>query len=221
MDKKKLVLPGDHLSSYEEAEPAENAYTENDEVYSAAFGEDATGGGKASVKTKGRILEQPHVGMEVYCVITKTSLNKAVAGCIPVSEAESGGRGVEVEAVLPVTAIRRGYVTDIRHEVKIGDIIKAKIQKVTNTGIDISMAGPQYGLVRVFCPRCRDAMDLKDGIFISSCGWKERRKIPGQPGEEPPEGSERPERRLERRGGSRREFGRRPGFGRRPRQEGF
>jgi len=177
MDKRKLVLPGDHLSSCEEAEPGENAYMESDEVYSAAVGEDVRAEGKAAVKFKGRVLQQPHVGMEMYCVVTRASMNKAVAGCVPVSEAEQGGRGVEIEAVLPVTAIRREYVADLRHEVKIGDILKARVQKVLPTGIELSMMGPEYGLVRVFCPRCRSAMEMKDRIFICSCGWKERRKI--------------------------------------------
>lgn len=182
MDRKKLVLPGEHISSYEEAEPGENSYAENDEIYSSAIGESATVEGKAVVKHKGRLLERPKVGMDVYCVITKTSLNKAVAGCIPASEVEGRGRGLEVEAVLPVTAIRRGYVPDIRQEVKIGDIIKARVESVDRTGVEISLFPPPYGVVAIFCPRCRRAMDLKGEIFIcSDCGWKERRKVAGAP----------------------------------------
>lgn len=177
MDKKKLVLPGEHLSSYEEAEPGENCYAENDEVFSSVVGESAAIEGKATVKMKARTLEQPSVGMDVYCVITKTSLNKAITSCITSKEAEGHGRGMEIEAVLPVTAIRKGYVQDIRSEVKIGDIIKAKIQRITNTGFDLSIFGQGYGVVQAFCPRCRNAMDLKDEIFICKCGWKERRKL--------------------------------------------
>jgi exosome complex component CSL4 len=197
MDKKKLVLPGEHISSYEEAEPGENCYAENDEVYSSAMGESLTMEGKAVVKSKGRQLETPRVGMDVYCVITKTSLNKAIAGCIPASEVEGKGRGLEVEAVLPVTAIRRGYVPDIRHEVKIGDIIKARVQSIEKTGMEISVFPPECGVVAIFCPRCRHAMDLKGEIFIcSDCGWKERRKIAGHPTAEP-EGESRPYRPRE------------------------
>ena len=187
MDKKRLVLPGEHVSSYEEAEPGENCYAENDEVYSSAMGESATEEGKATVRGKGRVLESPRVGMDVYCVITKTSLNKAVVECIPASEVEGKGRGLEVGAVLLVTAIRRGYVPDIRQEVKIGDIIKARVQSVEKTGVEISMFPPECGVVAIFCPRCRQAMDLKDEIFICSCGWKERRKIAGHA---PAEGAE-------------------------------
>ncbi len=196
---KKLVLPGEHLSSAEEAEPGENTYSENDEVYSAAAGEDVSETGRASVRIKGRLLRQPGVGMVVYGVVIKASLNKAVVGCISSSEVEGEGRGVQFDAVLPVTAIRRDYVRDIRDEVKIGDIIKARIDSVEKTGFEISLKAPDCGVVVAFCPRCRERMGLTERIFIcGNCGWKERRKLPLKEGEAPP-----PEEPRERFGGGR------------------
>jgi exosome complex component CSL4 len=179
MNKNKLVIPGEHLLSCEEAEPGQNTFTENDEIFSASFGDEKLVGGIVSVTRKGKNLLRPYVGMEVYCLIVKTTPNKAIAECLPVSEAEGKERSVEITAVLPVTGIRKGYVDSIRDEVKIGDIIKAKISKITKTGVDISIFPPQYGLIACFCPRCRTRMDVKDKIFIcSNCDWKERRKIP-------------------------------------------
>ena len=231
---KKLVLPGDHLTSAEEAEPGQNTYSENDEVYSAGAGENASVPGHAEVRTKGRALKQPHVGMHAYCLIIKAGMNKAIAGCVPMEEAEGGGRGVEFEAVLPVTAVRRGYVRDMRDEVKIGDIIKAKISKAEKGNFEISIFPHECGVMKAFCPRCRAGMDLRERIFICpQCFWKERRKLPLKEGEEPPPEEDRGERRFPRReggdrrgggrfrsggrrdsrGGSRRPFGRRPGPG--------
>jgi exosome complex component CSL4 len=176
----RLVLPGDHLSSAEEAEPGQNTYSERDEIFSATMGEDTSVSGLAAVKSRGRNLPLPAVGMEVYGVVVKASPNKAVAGCIPVSEAEGQGRGVEIFAVLPVTAVRRGYVNDLRDEVKIGDILRARIKSIDRTGVEISMLQQECGIVACFCPRDRRRMDLHDTIFICpQCGWKERRKIPG------------------------------------------
>jgi exosome complex component CSL4 len=205
---KKLVLPGDYLSSAEEAEVGENTYSEKDEVYSAALGENLSEPGKALVKTKRSNLAQPAVGMEVYCMITKAGMNKAVCGCISVSEAEGGGRGMEIDAVLPVTAIREGYVDKVRDEVKVGDLIKARIEKIMKTGIDISMKSPGCGVICAFCPRCRLRMDLKESIFIcNSCGWKEHRKLPLKEGEVPPEAPPRREfRGRDRRDHPRRDF---------------
>jgi len=210
---KKLVLPGEYLASAEEAEPGGNTYSENDVIYAAAAGEPQTAGGKASVRTKRSSLELPYIGMDVYCVITKSSPNKAVASCIPIKEVEGQGRGMEIDAVLPVTEVRRGYVPDMREEVKIGDIIKAKVRSIERTGAEISMFPPQCGVVAAFCPHCRQRMDLTDIFICGRCGWKERRKLPGAEGEARPEGEFRPPReggfrgsggpRPERRGGFR------------------
>jgi len=211
---KKLVLPGDHLSSAEEAEAGENTYVQNDEIYSASAGEDASSAGQALVKAKNRTIELPHVGMSVYGLVIKASPNKAIAGCMTIAEAEGGKRGVEIEAVLPVTAIRGGYVRDLRDEVKIGDIIKAKIKKKEKTGFEISIAEHDCGVMVAFCPKDRTRMEIKDRIFICPrCSWKERRKLPLKEGEAPPEGYE--ERRSF---GERRDFGERRGP---PREGGY
>ncbi|MEW6748498.1 MAG: exosome complex RNA-binding protein Csl4 [Candidatus Micrarchaeota archaeon] len=209
---KKLVLPGDHLSSAEESETGQNTYTENDEVYAATAGEDASVPGTAEVKTKGRSITLPYVGMPVYCMIIKAGMNKAIGGCMPVDEAEGGKSGVSFDAVLPVTAIKNAYVREIRDEVRVGDIIKAKIQKIDKSGFDITMKPHDCGVIACFCPRCRIQMAKKEAnLFIcGSCGWKDRKKLPLAEGEEPP-----PEEQRERRGG----FGR-GGFGRGPRREG-
>ena len=179
MDEKKLVLPGEHLLSGEEAEPGENTYVEKDEIFSAAFGETVVSEGAVAIKRK-KAPRRPHTGMAVYCLVKKTSPNKAVADCMPVEGAEGPGSTMPITAVLPVTALgKRGYVQDLRDEIKIGDVIKAQISKITKTGIDISIVAPQCGFICVFCPRCRKKMDLKDRIFIcNACEWKERRKIP-------------------------------------------
>jgi exosome complex component CSL4 len=215
MENKKLVLPGEHVSSYEEAEPGENCYAEKDDIYSAALGENSIEGGKSVVKVKNRVLEQPHVGMEVYAVIFKASPNNAKCDCMPASEVEGEGRGVVFSAALPVTEVRRGYVPDLRNEVKIGDIIKAKVNKKTQSGLELSIFGVRYGCVKVFCPKCRDEMEqVSEGIFVSKCGWKERRKVPREGPEEEP----REERGPRREGGFRSEGG--PRYGRGPRREG-
>ncbi|MFH1785742.1 MAG: exosome complex RNA-binding protein Csl4 [Candidatus Micrarchaeota archaeon] len=184
---KKLVLPGDHLSSAEEAEPGENTYSENDEVYSTAVGENLSSPGHALVKSKGRKLKVPQMGDIVYCLIFKATANKAIGTCVSADEVEGNGRGVSFDAVLPVTAIRHSYVREIRDEVRIGDIVKGKIQKIMKSGIDISILDNDCGVVCAFCPRCRQKMDLKEKVFIcGSCGWKDYKKTPLAEGESPP-----------------------------------
>ncbi len=193
MTKEKLTLPGEHLNSYEEAEPGDNAYSANDEVYSAGFGikQENSAERKVDIVTK-RKLEKPVPGMEVYCLITKTSPNNAMALCVAKTEIEGHGRGLGMDAVLSVSEIREGFVKDLRDEIKIGDIIKAKVSSITKTGIEISMKDYSSGVVKAFCPKCRGMMELQDNIFVCKCRWKERKKLPNV---DQPERSERFERR--------------------------
>jgi exosome complex component CSL4 len=198
-EKKKLVLPGDYVSSAEEAVPGQNTYEQEDNIYSAAVGVEDIHEGTASVKVKQHGLVAPKPGMHVYGLVFRTSLNKAICNCVPVDEVEGKIRTMEFEGVLPVTEIRRGFVKDIRDEVKIGDIIKVKIKKIDRTGVELSMLFPEYGLVAVHCPRCRTKMDLKDNIFIcGQCSWKERRKIPSEGGRRNDYGSQGRNEREER-----------------------
>lgn len=206
---KKLVLPGDYLSSAEESEAGENTYTDKDEVYSAAVGENESSPGHALVKTKGRKLKAPAIGDIVYCLIFKASPNKAIGTCMPTAEVDGNGRGLSFDAVLPVTAIKQDYVREVRDEVRIGDIIKTKIQKITKSGIDISMLDHDCGVVCAFCPRCRKGMNLKEKVFICGiCGWKDYKKIPLAEGEVPPPPREFGRSEYE---GGERSYGSRPG----------
>jgi len=226
MEQKKLVLPGQQISIAEEAEAGRNAYNESDIIYAATAGEAVTSEGKANVNTGRASLELPYIGMDVYCVITKSSPNKAIAGCIPLKEVNGQGRGLEIEAVLPVTEVRRGYVPDMRDEVKIGDIIKAKVRNIEKTGVEISMFGHECGVIAAFCPKCRQKMGLTDIFICGHCGWKERRKLPLAEGQAPPheefrrdgpprEGGfrDRPGGFRGRGGGGFRPRGGRPGYG--------
>ncbi len=210
-----LVVPGKHLSEAEEGMPGKNAYIENDNIYSAVMGEPVTENGVVDVKRNGSRVEVPAVGQVVYCIVSRTSPTKAFCDCMAASELEgTGKRGIQIDAVLPVVAISRGYVREIGDAVKIGDIIKAKISKIDKKFYDITIVEDGLGVVKAFCSRCRSEMGLKDNIFTcKSCGWKEKRKL--SEGINDFGRSERYGNRPERRGryeGKR--FGERKGFSR-------
>ncbi len=181
-DKKKLVLPGDHLASCEEGEAGQNTFTEKDEMYSSTYGEPEYNEGVFSVKRRGRNVRIPQVDDKVYCLITRADPNKARAVCMLESEVDKKERGAEIVAVLPVTNISRERVDKTRDAVRAGDIIKARIYKIgqKKSEIDISIYGKDFGVIKAFCGKCRSPMNLNDTIFVCShCGWKETRKIPG------------------------------------------
>lgn len=177
--KKKLVLPGEHLASAEEVIPGENTYTENDEVYSSSFGELRESERKADVGwEKARRISSPHIGMDLYCVVRKTSATKAFLDCVPAADLEKTGSRMDISAVLPVQNIRSGRVREVRDELRAGDVIKAKISKVVRDDVDVSIFGNEYGVVKAFCSECRNGMVLKgDTLICSNCEREEKRKL--------------------------------------------
>jgi exosome complex component CSL4 len=176
---KKVVLPGEYIAGAEEVVPGENTYSENDEVYSSAFGEVRERERRVEVAwDKTRHMAQVKVGLELYCMVRKVSSNKAFLDCTPVADADKSGSAIEVSAVLPVTAIRNSYVRDMRDEVRTGDVIKARIAKIERSGVDVSVNAPDCGVIKAYCTACRSGMDLKNGSLIcSNCGRKESRKM--------------------------------------------
>jgi len=203
MGDKKLVFPGELISSAEEAEAGSNSYMDKDDIYSSAVGIVEKSEGVATVRSSAKRLAAPGPDMDVYCVVVKTSPNTAICECMLVKEAEDPKfRSTEFSGVLSAARIKRSFVPDLRSEVKIGDVIKARIERFEKGRAELTMSPEGYGLIKAFCPKCRSAMDIKEGVFICpSCAWKEYRKTPESKGGE----------RSERRPGPRGFGGRGPG----------
>lgn len=179
-NKNKFVSPGEHLASCEEFEAGSNTFTRNEETYSAAYGEVEIKDGRVSVIRKGKSVKKLEVGAPVYCYIRLVKSNKAIVECILESEVEDNVRGPSITAVLPIGNISRSRVREMRDCVRVGDILKARIFKITKDDVDISIFGKEFGVIKAYCSLCRHAMDLKDNIFIcNNCNHKEKRKIPG------------------------------------------
>ncbi len=99
--------------------------------------------------------------------------------CIPILK-ENERSFPSFEAVLPVSGIRPGYVEQIRDEVRVGDILKAKVSKIDKQqNIDVNIMEQGYGVIKAFCSRCRSNMIINDNkVNCSRCNRIESRKLP-------------------------------------------
>jgi exosome complex component CSL4 len=176
-EERKLVLPGDHIGGAMEVVPGANAYEENDEVYSSAAGELVENDREVAVKAKPK-ARAPEVGMDLYCVVRKISATKAFLDCVPAADLDKKGSAIDISAVLPVANIKRERVREVRDELRVGDIIKAKIHKITRDDVDVSIYGDEYGVVKAFCSFCRKGMVLNGKELIcNNCESREHRKL--------------------------------------------
>jgi len=172
---KKMVFPGDHLGSCEEFVSGQNTYCEDNEIYSSSFGEVIEKDRKISVSVK-RKITRPKEGVEVYGIVSNMSDKVAFIDC---TKTESGAKDIILEdsLILSVNNASKGFVKSLKDAVRIGDIVKAQIIKGREEE-ELSLAGPNYGVVRAYCTRCRNSMVLKNNrLKCSKCGHIENRKI--------------------------------------------
>ncbi len=178
MSGKRLVVPGEHLGSCEEYIAGKNTVTHQDDIYSSAFGEMEVFGRMLQVNTNKNFVQLTE-GADAYCAVREISETKAFLTCTPITKVDERSNS-SFDAVLPVSAILHGYVERIRDEVRIGDIIKAKISKIDKQqNIDVSIIDQGYGVVKAFCTKCRSAMIINDNkIMCMKCNRVETRKLP-------------------------------------------
>ena len=176
---KKIVLPGEELSTAEEFEEGENTFTEEDSVYSDSIGkvEFDSKNYEVSVKKKKNVkLFSP--GTKIYGLVT--GIRKSSVS-IKILEAYDGIEPrvfTRSRASIMVSVISRDYVKDIRAEFKIGDIVVAEVEDVKPYGVNLRTDKPELGVLRAYCTKCRKPLHLSHGkLMCTSCGSLEHRKL--------------------------------------------
>ena len=81
-------------------------------------------------------------------------------------------------SILHVSNIRRDYVRSLRDEVRVGDVIRAVVSEIRRGEVYLDMRGPDFGVVKAYCSRCRSPLYLRSRVLVcDSCGNKESRKL--------------------------------------------
>ncbi|MDO8553540.1 MAG: exosome complex RNA-binding protein Csl4 [Candidatus Micrarchaeota archaeon] len=173
---KKIAFPGDYVASCEEFVPGKNTFAQNDNIYATAYGDVTYDGHTVHVKGKAKTIEQPVIGDVLIGVIEGMMDTRAFVDCAPL-EKEGVRMLSKISAVLPVSNIRKGFVENIRDEIRIGDVIRAKVNAVL-PNVELTITYPEYGVIKAFCSRCRNTMVLNDRKLIcSKCEHVETRKL--------------------------------------------
>ncbi|MFH1285084.1 MAG: exosome complex RNA-binding protein Csl4 [Candidatus Micrarchaeota archaeon] len=81
--------------------------------------------------------------------------------------------------VLHVSRIKNGYVDSVREEVKVGDVIKARVEEIERSEVYLSTKDSDLGVIMAFCSKCRAPLDFLGGrnLECKKCGSKESRKV--------------------------------------------
>ncbi len=181
MDKIKLALPGEFAAIVEEIAPGENTFEENGEIYSATIGIPTINKEKRTLGIKSiKPLAALRRGDIIIGEIVE--LFESIAQ-VEISSVEGNKRTAlaNKHAFLRISELEKGFVEQLRDHIKTGDVLRAKVIEVNDLGTYLTIAFPEYGVIKACCSRCRNYMELqRDGYTFAckECGSKEQRKTP-------------------------------------------
>lgn len=171
------VLPGDEVAIAEEYMSGEGTYEQDGKIYASAVGELDLDPKEKVAKV---ILENPPIVLQEGDVVIAevTDTKPAMAICSIIAQ-EGKPRAVSSEtlASVHVSKLASSYVEDAGDVVRPGDLIRATVIQA-EPSVQLSTAGPHFGVVRALCSRCRSPLERRGrGLYCERCDRTENRKI--------------------------------------------
>jgi len=171
------VIPGALLGTEEEVMAGANAVQDGGDIVASAVGEPEVKSKVVSVLTKGTGPVMVKPGDIVVGRVAE--IFEPVALIDMGMQKTADGRQVAPPgyAVLHASRVREGYVKNVHDEVKIGDIVKARVEEIKKEDVLISVKERGLGVIIAFCTQCRTRMERKGADFYCSvCDSTEKRK---------------------------------------------
>jgi len=171
------VLPGDEVAIAEEYMSGEGTYERDGKVFASAVGE-------LDLDTRDKmakvILDNPPVVLqEGDVVLGEITDTKPAMAIVSVIAQEGRDRAVSSEtlASIHVSKLSSSYVEDSGDVMRPGDIVRATVIQA-DPSVQLSTAGPHFGVVRALCGRCRSPLEKRGrALFCDKCDRTENRKL--------------------------------------------
>jgi exosome complex component CSL4 len=178
MSEKKIVLPGDKLSTSEELLSGDGTFEEDGIIRAANIGtyyvDDKNK--KAKVKPVTSIPVILSRGDIVLAEVRMIRSSMIIADVIHVIGKKRQISG-DTNGTLRVSEISKGYIKDPSEVFSMGDIFRAKVTQV-KPSIQLETKDQDLGVIKALCRKCRNHLIKNDKILeCSNCGNKERRLI--------------------------------------------
>jgi len=174
-----VVLPGEYIAAIEEYMPSTGTFSSEDGLFSSSIGtlELDAKSHSAKVKLKARSPKLQGIGTIVIGRVAEMSESVAIVDLIQVESKGVSFVPNGVSAVLHVSSIKRGYVKDLKEEIKIGDIVRVKIIDVSPHSTKLTTDSRELGVIKAFCSNCRQPLRMSGAKLICDrCGSVENRK---------------------------------------------
>lgn len=175
-EKEDFVLPGDIIATAEEYVPGRNAIESNGDVVSLVYGslrkddQNLT----ISVQTpKKKVTIRPN--QIVYGRIVKMDQRRASVKVGAVYDKQLGLVEYVTDGSIGMSS---QYGRNNEPSMHIGDLIRAKVLRIGDRGLDLGIFGKNLGVLRTVCTRCRMPMERRNGtLYCDNCERTEIRKV--------------------------------------------
>jgi len=178
---KKLVMPGDFLTTEEEYSSGINTFLNDDgSVCSDSVGVLGFDDKKREVlvQKKSRIVKVAGVGSIVFGRVLLVKDNMLVLELLSAEHNGEERRLLHSSGSVMVSRISSFFVKRLNDEFKIGDFVKARIVESNTYGVELSTNEPDLGVIRAYCSNCRQELGLFAGkLKCTNCGSIEGRKL--------------------------------------------
>jgi len=178
------VFPGEELAVIEEYNVGEGSYQEDGLVRSEELGETRLNKEKRALEVK-KVTKHLNLPLEGVIVI-------AEAGSVTRRDARVDIFRVDGKKIVPtytgvvhINDVAREFSRNLEQALRSGDIVRAVVANTKNRIIQLSMAGPEYGVVYAYCSRCGGILENQNGrLTCPRCKRVERRQIARSYGKE-------------------------------------
>lgn len=180
LEDNKIVMPGDKLGIIEQYLPGEGTYDDNGDIKSSVLGNVKINKKKKVISVesdaKPALLK---IGDMVYGQITDIKPQRAN---VKIECIKDNARPLALPymGAIHISQAKRDYLEKLSDAFRIGDIVQAKVVKITGDNIDLGTVDADCGVLKAMCTRCRDFMHTtqKDNeVQCNTCNKKERRKV--------------------------------------------
>ena len=181
---KRKVFPGEELAVIEEYNVGEGSYQEDGLVRSEELGETRLNKEKRALEVK-KVTRRLNLPLEGVIVIAEAGSVTRRDARVDIFRVD--GKKIEptYTGVVHISDVAREFGRNLEQALRSGDIVRAVVANTKNRIIQLSMAGPDYGVVYAYCSRCGGILENQNGrLTCPRCKRVERRQIARSYGKE-------------------------------------
>jgi exosome complex component CSL4 len=171
-----VVMPGDDIAASEEYAAGSGTYERDGRIISSVIGKvELDRGAMVARVSASNPPRQLAIGDVVLAPVS--DVRGSMVNLQPIFIEGECWRAAAEQGSLHVSKVSDGRSDDLREQFRLGDVVRAKICQV-KPSVQMTTVGPEYGVVKAFCTRCRGPMEARGGeLWCEACERAERRKL--------------------------------------------